>query len=226
MSTNDDGRSDRSWWQTLPGVLTAVAALVTAITGLIVGLSQAGILRGSDNAASDPIIHSSAPTSQSPQPPIHPKVLPPKPSQDGYSGLAPATDSATVVAISPAAGTPLSGNIGHSITMKIRYRLESAKAMILAPTAEGFDDDGCASTNHRTIGVSFPSQIHLAGGDGDVDVALNVPAAHSTKGFEVRSVSARASFWSGFDSNQRVIVNRAELWDPRTTCYPVSPGAT
>ncbi len=35
-----------SWWQTLPGVLTAAAAAVTAIAGLIGGLSQAGVLRG------------------------------------------------------------------------------------------------------------------------------------------------------------------------------------
>lgn len=33
-----------SWWQTLPGVLTAVAAAATAIAGLIGGLHQAGVL--------------------------------------------------------------------------------------------------------------------------------------------------------------------------------------
>ncbi|HBP89131.1 MAG TPA: hypothetical protein DD706_15700 [Nitrospiraceae bacterium] len=32
----------QSWWQTLPGVLTAVATVITAMTGLIVGLQQAG----------------------------------------------------------------------------------------------------------------------------------------------------------------------------------------
>ena len=37
-----------SWWQTLPGVLTAVAAAVTAIAGLIGGLHQAGLLGGGD----------------------------------------------------------------------------------------------------------------------------------------------------------------------------------
>jgi hypothetical protein len=30
----------RSWWQTLPGVLSAVAAILTAITGLIVAIGQ------------------------------------------------------------------------------------------------------------------------------------------------------------------------------------------
>jgi hypothetical protein len=35
-----------SWWQTLPGVLTAVAAAATAIAGLIGGLHTAGLLGG------------------------------------------------------------------------------------------------------------------------------------------------------------------------------------
>lgn len=32
----------QSWWHTLPGMLTATAAVITAITGLIVGLHQSG----------------------------------------------------------------------------------------------------------------------------------------------------------------------------------------
>ena len=38
--------SDRtgSWWKTLPGVLTAIAALLTAATGLVAILSQTGVL--------------------------------------------------------------------------------------------------------------------------------------------------------------------------------------
>ncbi|WP_022949760.1 hypothetical protein [Methylohalobius crimeensis] len=34
--------SKQSWWHTLPGVLTAIAGLITAVTGLFVGLQQAG----------------------------------------------------------------------------------------------------------------------------------------------------------------------------------------
>src|SRR5262245_41920021 len=33
----------QSWWQTLPGVLTAVAGIITAATGLIVALNQAHV---------------------------------------------------------------------------------------------------------------------------------------------------------------------------------------
>jgi hypothetical protein len=39
----------RSWWQTLPGMLTAAAALISAVTGLVVAVQQ---LRGSDHSSS------------------------------------------------------------------------------------------------------------------------------------------------------------------------------
>jgi hypothetical protein len=32
----------QSWWQTLPGILTAIGAVLTAVTGLIVALQQDG----------------------------------------------------------------------------------------------------------------------------------------------------------------------------------------
>lgn len=41
-----EGIRARTWWQTLPGMLTAAATLITAVTGLIVGLNQAGVLHG------------------------------------------------------------------------------------------------------------------------------------------------------------------------------------
>jgi hypothetical protein len=35
----------QSWWQTLPGIITATAAFITAITGLVVALQQAGFFQ-------------------------------------------------------------------------------------------------------------------------------------------------------------------------------------
>ncbi|HEX9320569.1 MAG TPA: hypothetical protein VF913_00415 [Xanthobacteraceae bacterium] len=35
--------SGSSWWQTLPGVLTAVGGLLTAVTGLVLALNQIGV---------------------------------------------------------------------------------------------------------------------------------------------------------------------------------------
>jgi hypothetical protein len=46
----DDARAPR-WWQTLPGLVTAVATLVTAAGGLLVILAQTGMIGGTIPAA-------------------------------------------------------------------------------------------------------------------------------------------------------------------------------
>ena len=35
----------QSWWQTLPGIFTAMAGIITAIAGLVVALYQAGFFK-------------------------------------------------------------------------------------------------------------------------------------------------------------------------------------
>ena len=35
-----------SWWHSTPVLLSAVAGLLTAVTGLVVGLHQAGVIGG------------------------------------------------------------------------------------------------------------------------------------------------------------------------------------
>jgi hypothetical protein len=40
----------RSFWDTLPGLLTAAAAVLTAVVGAIVGLHQAGTLKRTDDS--------------------------------------------------------------------------------------------------------------------------------------------------------------------------------
>jgi hypothetical protein len=39
----NDSQSDKSFWRTLPGVLSALAAVVTALTSLIIGLNEVGL---------------------------------------------------------------------------------------------------------------------------------------------------------------------------------------
>lgn len=41
-----------SWWATLPGLLTAAAAVITAVTGLLLGLGQLGVFDGGRPTAS------------------------------------------------------------------------------------------------------------------------------------------------------------------------------
>jgi hypothetical protein len=44
-----DQRETQKWWLSLPGILTAVGAVITAITGLLIGLHQAGLLGDEDS---------------------------------------------------------------------------------------------------------------------------------------------------------------------------------
>ncbi|MEK6638994.1 MAG: hypothetical protein AABY88_13025 [Pseudomonadota bacterium] len=51
----DMAASGGSFWKSLQGILTAAAGLVAAITGLLIGLSQAGII-GRDDKPSPPVV--------------------------------------------------------------------------------------------------------------------------------------------------------------------------
>ena len=41
----------QSWWLTVPGLLTGVAAVITAVTGLAVGLHQISAPSGTEKAS-------------------------------------------------------------------------------------------------------------------------------------------------------------------------------
>lgn len=43
--TEENKPQKPNWWQTLPGILTAIAAILTALTGLIAGLYEVGFFR-------------------------------------------------------------------------------------------------------------------------------------------------------------------------------------
>lgn len=61
----------QSWWQTLPGILTALAAIITAATGLFVALNNAGVFSRDSKLASPtptPTVTSSASTPANPAP--------------------------------------------------------------------------------------------------------------------------------------------------------------
>jgi len=45
--SKDPQSESKSWWQTLPGLLTAGAAVITAFTGLIVAVNQTGLFHHS-----------------------------------------------------------------------------------------------------------------------------------------------------------------------------------
>lgn len=78
-----DDQHKPGWWQTAPGLMTAVAAMIAAVTGLITGLNQAGLL---DRTPPAPVAQAPA------QPPREESgAVSPKPSP----APAPARESAT-----------------------------------------------------------------------------------------------------------------------------------
>ena len=56
----DNGQS-RSWWQTAPGIITAIAGLVTAAGGLLTILLQAGLIGPDTRFGSDAVTDARAP---------------------------------------------------------------------------------------------------------------------------------------------------------------------
>ncbi len=61
-----------SWWSTLPGVLTGIAAVVTAVSGLLVAAHQAGLLGGRwASAPAPPALGGAAP---GPRPVVQPSI--------------------------------------------------------------------------------------------------------------------------------------------------------
>ena len=68
MDNNDksDGQTSGGFWTTLPGILTGIAGVIGAITALILGLKEAGLIGAKDPPISP--TNSPTPTSISPTP--------------------------------------------------------------------------------------------------------------------------------------------------------------
>lgn len=76
-----EGEKPTSWWQTLPGVLTAIAAVIGAVSGLIIALKQAGVFDAKEEpappkAAIVPQIPAPPPAQPQPQPRPQPPAAP------------------------------------------------------------------------------------------------------------------------------------------------------
>jgi hypothetical protein len=62
-SKNTENRNEKSFWATLPGMLTGCAAVITAIGGLIAVLVTAGIIKSGPSATSAPPVTETPPIS-------------------------------------------------------------------------------------------------------------------------------------------------------------------
>lgn len=70
--------TERSFWHTLPGMMTAVAGIITAVASLILALNQAGILRpdGPPEPPVPVVRPAPQPVEPDPSPPLRPEPQP------------------------------------------------------------------------------------------------------------------------------------------------------
>jgi hypothetical protein len=108
-----DEQKSKSWWQTIPGIITSITAGITALTGLLVALQQTGWL-GRDKPASvarDAVVASST----TPPAPIAP-AAPPERAR-ASSSSAPAPQRSAAVPLPELRTYKLGGNSGATFTL-------------------------------------------------------------------------------------------------------------
>ena len=89
-----DAEKPKSWWQTLPGIITGLAAVITAVTGLIVAIQQTGWL----GTRTTPAV--SSPSAPAPPGATPPTTRPPEPSSGRRSpGAGPAAYAVALPAL-------------------------------------------------------------------------------------------------------------------------------
>src|SRR5262245_35744880 len=86
-----DAENPKSWWQTLPGIITGLTAIVTALAGLVVAIQQTGWLGpGLQTPPSRPPTTTQAPSASAPPAASAPASAPPAPASASRAASAPA----------------------------------------------------------------------------------------------------------------------------------------
>jgi hypothetical protein len=176
-----EGPSRQNWWQTLPGILTAVAALITALTGAIVGLYQVGVFTGGGR----PALQTHSTTAPQAQPKVpqasNPSARSPMPVSTAappqYSVAFPAGTEATA---GPGAYRVLAARLDRYSSDKVSLRLTvrvTALTDTLSFTSNDFrlfvDGVPRAPDDAPIVGVNQQSAQ-----DGDVVFVIPAAAQH------------------------------------------------
>ena len=187
----DEGR--RSWWQTLPGMLTAAAALISAITGLVVAAQQ---LRGNGD-------HSASSASPSP--------VEANTSTTG-TGAATSSDGARV----PSAGVGTAAHVSFPSGRSVRigdasYRVLTARAGAVNP-GELMLALRVRMTNNGQYDANFWSRTFRLRVGADTSAPTNfldelVPAGTTKIGavdFSLGAATRRATLLVGDDPSKAI----------------------
>ena len=146
-----------SWWQTIPGTLTATAGIITALTGLLVALHQVGLLDGNEQPAPQ-----TAPSAT-----VQSLNDTPKPSAPATM---PAAAPAIVATAVPTTATP-SNDMTYSVTfppdaeVKFRNNRGEGTYKILAAQVERRSTETLALiftirlTNNGPVDVGFGNEL-------------------------------------------------------------------
>lgn len=111
--TQESGQ--KSWWVTLPGILTQLVALVTALTGLVAALYQTGVFHHQENAPTQDMAASSSAGEVGPSPAPQPHngvnhiASPPTPAPPPTSAPSPKGAFAIKIGDTISEGVPTPG---------------------------------------------------------------------------------------------------------------------
>ncbi|MDR6505931.1 hypothetical protein [Arthrobacter oryzae] len=158
-----------SWWATLPGLLTAAAAVITAVTGLLLGLGQLGVFDGGGRPAATPGGAPAAGTSQ-----------PAEPARPGGTATGAAESAGWTVDL-PAGRTYRAADLEYEI-LDARVRPDVAGKVALTISVR--------CTNHGRYDVNFwdsTFRLNAGGVNHSPDSGLNeLVAGDSSKAGDVR----------------------------------------
>ena len=219
----------KSFFATLPGLLTGIAALIGALTTLYITCNNrnAKTVQQIDSATDKQAASQSKIDSAK----IVSNITPKDTSKVRLSPMAAASnnkDEFKILSILPSLNTVLQGQSPFAINMKIHYDLESSdSAFLVVGLVRYADGDPCGSENGETIAGATPPMVKIKHGEGDLFVNIMYdPGRNGQKkgsSFTGNHVAPHGTLWAGFDSQNRVIVLQGGLWDYKDFCYTFQP---
>jgi hypothetical protein len=121
-----DSSNNPSWWSTVPGILTAVAAVIAAVGGLLAVVAQNGYLTGVRAPATSSQPAASAPAVTSPElaarPSRSPSAAIDRPTAEGFKGILVTSTDGSVISLPPDSemdGSALPLNNGQKIRFDV-----------------------------------------------------------------------------------------------------------